>query len=80
MDEFIQKPIQQDITFCKGVTCPIKEDCNRFLRMPRDRQDFEFFQEEPYNKISRNCLFFLFNKPKEDKKIMRRGGGKKYGR
>lgn len=45
-----------DITMCKGLDCPVKEDCYRFNAKADEYQ--AYFLEAPYNKEKKQCDYY----------------------
>ena len=48
-----------DITMCKGLECPVKEDCYRFNAKADEYQ--YYFLEPPYDKEKKKCDYYWGN-------------------
>ena len=52
------------MTLCNGVNCPYEHLCQRKLLIQFSIYDINtvIFKESPYDKVSKNCEFFIPNK------------------
>jgi hypothetical protein len=55
----------QDITFCSGADCPIKENCLRNTAVIYGRSSY--FGQIPYDFDLKKCDHFMDDRPNEDK-------------
>ena len=47
-----------DITKCKGIGCPLKEECYRFIATPNDFRQ-SYFDFIPYHHKRNECDFYI---------------------
>ena len=48
--------MKENFLLCKGINCPLKENCYRFLIEPN--KDSQFLGSIPYDKENNYCHFF----------------------
>lgn len=49
--------MSDDITFCTGEGCPMKDKCFRHVYYPCDDRLYSYFTESPYDGI--DCDFYM---------------------
>lgn len=56
-----------DITMCDGKTCPLKENCFRYIATP-DKEYQSYFVDIPYDKKEKDCKYYWGSESNKRKK------------